>query len=87
MSKLPTSGVGRRFTAAKEFDQELKNIQTALARGGNAIVANMLPRLVELTKYIRSTVLPAWQDFKTKAMVPGQSIYQKHPHSRFHVLH
>ena len=61
---------GDTLTAAKDFDQELQNIKTDLQRGTNAIVAGLLPSLVDLAGWIRAEGLPAFLEFKDMALAP-----------------
>ena len=61
---------GEALASAKEFDQEMQNLKTDLARGTNALAAGMLPALTNVVSFIRTTGLPAWQDLKAMAMDP-----------------
>ena len=65
---------GETLEAAKEFDQELQNLKTDLQRGTNAIVAGLLPSLIQVVQFIRSTGLPAFQELKAQALEPLERV-------------
>ena len=61
---------GEALASAKEFGLEMQHLTTEIGRGRNALIVDLLPALTTIVKFIRTDVLPAWQDFKAKAIAP-----------------
>ena len=61
---------GEALESAKEFDLELQHLKTELGRGTNALIVGLLPAMTTVIIYIRTEVLPAFKDFKEKALKP-----------------
>ena len=61
---------GDTLTAAKDLSLELQYLKTDLGRGANAIIAEMLPALVSVVRFVRTEALPVWQEFKAMALSP-----------------
>ena len=61
---------GEALASAKAFSLEMQLLTTELGRGRNALIVDLLPALTTVVRYIRTDVLPAWQDLKDKALKP-----------------
>ena len=68
---------GEALDSAKEFSQALDNLKADLGRGTNVLVVKMLPALTSVINYIHTDVLPAFRQFKDKAIVPVVDFIKK----------
>ena len=61
---------GEALESIREFDLEVQHLTTELGKGRNALIVGLLPGLTTVVVYIRTDVLPAFKDFRDKALVP-----------------
>lgn len=61
---------GETLEASKELQLELQHLRTDLMRGSNAFVAGLLPQLVKYVRIIRTDLVPAYQQLKSRALEP-----------------